>query len=896
MIADLLPRILILPNGRPLPLRGARPEDAPALAALLTNRGGMPHLTGLTPAALAERLASGTLRGALLLAEEWAPTGLRLAAAGVLDPIEGTGTARIGLTVARSRRGEGIEVALMEELLTAAHAAGVHTCSLEAWPGAPAARTVVMSLGLETHGVAAGDGAPITINLAGPARFFATRAHHRRERESASARRIMHPRSVAVLGASRHPDKIGARIARNIQQCGYTGALYLVNEAGGELSGTPLYRSIAELPPEIDLAIIAVPAPRVEGAVEACIRARTFAALIITSGFAEAGAASTGRRIGVTAAAGGMRLIGPNCFGLLNTDPAVRLNATFGEVPTEPGGVGLLSQSGALGIMLLRAAHTHGVGIAQFVSIGNRVDLSSNDLLAAWADDPRITVIALYLESFGNPRRFAEIARGVTTRKPVIAVKAGRSTAGARAAASHTAALVCSDDAAEALFASAGVVRVDTFGGLLNTLHLLAHAPLPPGGRIGVVTNVGGPAILFADAAEAAGLILPELPATITAALRALLPSHASLRNPVDLTAAATPGELERAIEVIAPAVDVLVAIMLPVGSEGSSAFEAALLRAAARVPGERTVIAVIPTPKAPSILRQSLTAAIPVYRYPEEAARAIGAAVRARHALGQPAPEPPLLPDDVVRHLRTLISGALARGEGECWLTHPQCVELLTSVGIPVAPSRIVAPDRAASAADELGYPVVAKILSRDLLHKSDVGGVKTNLGDRAAVQAAITGFEQAARRHRFRLEGVTIQRFIPDGREAFIGIARDPVFGPVIAAGLGGIMVELLRDVAFGLPPIDRHRAAAMVDTMRGRALFAPFRGAPPCDRGAFEELIVRVSALAEVAPEISELDLNPLIVLPEQGGALVVDARIRLTRMGGGERGTISRIPTP
>ncbi|TMD54789.1 MAG: acetate--CoA ligase family protein, partial [Chloroflexi bacterium] len=568
----------------------------------------------------------------------------------------------------------------------------------------------------------------------------------------------------------------------------------------------------------------------------------------------------------------GMRLIGPNCTGIMNTDPAVHLNTTFGPHFAPPGRVGFMSQSGALGLAVIDHARSLGIGLSSFVSVGNKADISGNDLLQYWEDDSGTDVCVLYLESFGNPRKFARVARRVSRRKPIVAVKSGRSAAGVRATSSHTGALLAASDVTvDALFHQAGVIRCDTLSELFEVVRLVANQPLPAGSRVAIVTNAGGPGILCADSCEAGGLQVPELSGELQAKLRALLPVEAATLNPVDMIASATPRQYRAVLEAVAESgeADAVVAIFIPPLAIASEKVAAAIR--ASRVPDHVTALSVFMSAERVADLGR-----IPSYGFPEEAARALSHA--ARYATCRRAPEGrvPDLPGVDADAAKGVIATALAAGTG--WLEPAAGLQLLACYGISPIESRIVAtPLEAARAAVHLEGPVALKAIAPGLLHKTEAGAVRLGLPDRKAVLRAAEAMDEALQGNGLAPTAYLVQKMAPAGVEMLVGVVNDPSFGPVIACGAGGTATELLKDVAVRITPLTEEDARTMPRSLATFPLLDGYRGAPKADLGALEQLLLRVSALVESNPEIAELDLNPVIVHPH--GVAVVDARIRL-----------------
>jgi acetyl coenzyme A synthetase (ADP forming)-like protein len=709
-----------------------------------------------------------------------------------------------------------------------------------------------------------------------------------RERRAAaeSVRGLLTPGAVAVIGASRHPGTIGAALLANLKAAGFRGPIYAINPSAREIDGVPAYPTISAVGAPVDLAIVAVPAPAVEAAIEDCARADVRGVVVISAGFAETGAAggAAQKRLVDLVRQSGMRMVGPNCMGILNTDPAVSLNATFAPHWPPAGNVAMLSQSGALGLAVLDRVGALNLGMSSFVSVGNKADVSGNDLLAYWADDPRTDVVVLYLESFGNPRKFARIAPEVARRKPIVAVKSGRSAAGTRAAQSHSAALASLDIAVDALFAQAGVIRTNTLEELFDVAALLSTQPVPAGPRVGVVTNAGGPGILLADACEAHALTLPALAPTTVDALRTFLPAQAGLANPIDMIASATPAQYERALAVVGrdPNVDALVAIYVPPLVTQPEDVARAIARGAAEVPAEKPVLAVFLSSKgAPPMLSQGPRGRLPAYDYPENAALALAAAERYARWRARPRGHTIRLGRLEESTVRALVERALSRGDGPQWLTSLDLAAVLGAAGIAFAAVEEIAPADAVSAAERLGFPLVAKAIAPGLLHKSDVGGVILGLGSPAAVADAVRTLAERMEAAGSRLDRVLLQREVASGIEALVGVTTDATFGPLLVCGLGGVLVELLRDVAFRLPPVSDVDAHDMLAALRARPLLDGYRGMPPGDVAALVDVIMRVSALVEVVPELRELDLNPVKVGRPGQGAVVVDGRMRVAR---------------
>jgi acetate---CoA ligase (ADP-forming) len=698
---------------------------------------------------------------------------------------------------------------------------------------------------------------------------------------AASLRWFFKPGSVAVIGASRDPQSIGYRILEALIMNRFQGPVYPVNPKATVVGSMRAYSSVANIPEAVDLAIIAVPRDAVLGVIDECAQFGVKALVVITAGFAEAGADGKAlqKELLEKVRGHGMRMIGPNCMGLLNTESGVRLNASFSPVFPPPGRIAMSSQSGALGLAILALATERQLGISTFVSVGNKADVSGNDLLQYWEVDDKTKVILLYLESFGNPRRFARIARRVSRTKPIVVLKAGRTTAGRRAAGSHTAALAANDTAVEALFRQTGVIRADTLDEMFDIAALLENQSLPKGRRVAIVTNAGGPGILCADACEAGGLVIPELSEAIKDRLRAFLPAAASVSNPVDMIASARAESYRQTIETVLPAPDVdgMIIIYIPVDKNDSESVAHAIGAgvAHARTVGAsgKPVAACLMSGDAPPVLRTP-DEIIPSYMFPESAATVFAKAASYAEWRSKPLAQVPGFPEVRKDEARKIVFHALeTRGAG--WLTSQECYAVLSAFGIPqVAGCVAQTADSAVEIARSNGFPVVMKLASPKVLHKSDIGAVRVNVQDEATVRRTFDEIKQEG------MEGIVVQKMIRQGVEVMIGVIEDPLFGPLIAFGLGGVYVEILADVCFRVTPLTDRDAEEMVRGIRGYRLLEGYRGHASADIGAIQEVLLRVSRMVEDIPEIRELDLNPIFALPPGQGCAVVDARMRVS----------------
>jgi acetate---CoA ligase (ADP-forming) len=694
---------------------------------------------------------------------------------------------------------------------------------------------------------------------------------------------LFQPRSIAVVGASRTPNTIGYQILDNLLRHGFQGAVYPVNPGATAIHSVRAYPSVTAIPDEVDLAVIVVPKQHVNTVAEECGQKGIRALVVISAGFREVGGegAARERTLMEIVRRHGMRLVGPNCMGVLNTAPEVSMNATFAPTMPPPGPVAFMSQSGAMGVTILDYAKEYGIGVSQFVSVGNKPDISGNDLIQYWAADERTGVILMYVENFGNPAHFTLLAREITRKKPIIIVKSGRSTAGARAASSHTGALAGGDVATDALLAQSGVVRVDTVEELFDLAMAFSHQPIPRGNRVAIVTNAGGPGIIIADACEAHGLQVSELSEGTRSRLAAHFPEEASLTNPVDMIASATPQSYRVAVEAVLadPGIDAVIATFVPPLGIRQEDVAEAIVEVVERQK-EKPVLAVLMGREGlPQGLAELQRAGIPGYRFPESAVRALAAMYRHRLWLERPA--------GVVREAvveREVVRGILetARGEGRSKLSEVEAMRVLEAYGVPVAPFTLArTEDEAVAAAAAMDYPVVLKVVAEQVVHKSDVGGVRVNLRDERAVREAFAAIQREVPERAgvdvAALDGVLVQKMMRGGRETIIGVSPDPAFGRLLMFGLGGIYVEALRDVVFRVHPVSDVDAAEMVGEIRGVKLLEGIRGEPPADRAAIENAIQRVSQLVGDHPEIAELDINPWLAF-EHGG-VAVDGRISL-----------------
>ena len=678
---------------------------------------------------------------------------------------------------------------------------------------------------------------------------------------AASLRPFFEPSSVAVIGASRRRGSIGGELFRNVLEADFDGAAYPVNRGGEPVAGVRAYKSITEIPDPVELAVICLPGPHVLEATAEALDKGVPAICVISSGFAEIGAEGVERQEQLLALvrAHGARLLGPNCLGMASSKP--RLNATFAPRALPSGRIGFSSQSGALGLALLEQGSAR-LGFSAFVSIGNKADVSSNDLLEWWEDDPETDLVLLYLESFGNPRKFARLSRRVARKKPILAMKGGATAAGARAASSHTAALAGSEAAVDALFHQAGVLRAQTLEELVDVAGLLSSQPLPRGRRVGVLTNAGGLGILCADACEAAGLELTEPTQETQDKLREILPGDASVANPVDMLGSATGATYDQVIPLLLadPRLDALIALFVPPVVAGAPEIAHSICLAAEAAQSDKPVLAAVMS--AEGTPAELLESDIASFAYPESGARALGIAADRAEWLRRPAGTVPEL-----EHIDHDAAKAVVEAAGEGWLDPAHTRALLEAYGIPLVAERTAASvDEAVAAAEEIGYPVVVKTAAPGA-HKTETGGIALDLQDEQQVREAVERIGAP----------VIVQQYLTGGTELLAGVVQDPVFGPLVAFGPGGVFAELIGDATFRIAPLTDVDAEELVSGGKAGRLVAGFRGSPPADTAALEGLVHRLGRLAEDLGEVAELDLNPVIAGPD--GCVAVDARVRL-----------------
>jgi len=867
---------VVLRDGSTVHLRDAGPEDRAELRRFLEGLSLEARRLRFFTAApdlehAARWAAEASERSAVSVVATFGDPGRIVAHAG-FEPVD-DGVAEIAFEVAESLRGRGLATILMAQLAARARDRGIGTFVAEVLPDNRRMLDVFRESGFPMEvRRALGD---LRIELTTALTREALERYEHRERLAAAAaiRHFLEPASVAVVGASRRPGSVGGQTLRNLLRCGFEGPVYAVNHRARRVQGLVARRSVADLPEVPELVVVATPADDVLTVARDCALKGVKALLVLSGGFAELGAEGERRQnaLVATCRAAGMRLVGPNCLGVIGR--AGRVNATFAPHAPPPGGVGLLSQSGGVGLALMEQAAALGLGLSSFISIGNRPDVSANDVLEYWQDDPSTDIVLLYLESFGNPRNFARIARRLSAHKPLLAVHAGRSSVGARAAASHTGAAIAGSGAGvDALLEHAGVVRVETLRELFDTAALATAQPLPRGPRVGVVTNAGGPAILCADACEAAGLRVPELSKKLRRKLAGPLPLHAATSNPVDMLAAAGPAEFEEAVTTLAGSgeVDAVIAIFVPALAAGVDEVDDAVADAArdARVP----VLIVTFGPQT----AEHGESRPPRFTYPENAARALARLARHVEWRNEPRGTLPALKDVRRGEAAGVLAAAVA--DGGRWLRDEEVRRLLECWGVPMVEQRRArGPAAAGRAAAELGGRVVLKAAGEGIVHKTELGAVELGLVGEQEVARAARRMSRRLRAAGLRAESFVVQRQLGGGVEMLAGISVDPLLGPLVACGAGGTAVEVLGDVAVRLAPITDREAERMLHSLTTFPLLDGYRGTPKADVSALENVLLRLAALADAHPEVAELDCNPVVVA--ERGATAVDARVRV-----------------
>jgi acetyl coenzyme A synthetase (ADP forming)-like protein len=699
---------------------------------------------------------------------------------------------------------------------------------------------------------------------------------------------LFYPRSIAVIGASRQPGSVGHSLLANLLMNRYQGIIFPVNPYASSVLGLKCYPRVLEIPDDLDLAVIIVPSRIVAPVLEDCGRMGIKAAIVISAGFKEIGGEGVEleRRVLEVSRKYEIALVGPNCLGIINTDPDSQMNATFATDMPKAGNIGFISQSGALCVAVLNYAQEANIGFSKFISMGNKAGVGENELLAYLKSDPRTDVILMYLEDLVDGREFMRIARQTTGSikhpKPIIALKAGRTLPGARAASSHTGSLAGSDRVYDAIFEQSGVLRVETLEELFDYVKGFSRQPLPKGSNVGIVTNSGGPGILATDACIRHGLNIPPLSGPTVLKMRRALAKTASLHNPVDLVAEAQAEQYEVALRSILKDGQIHSAIVILTSTAFTKVDQ--ISAAVARVAGEFEkpvvccLLGVFDVSKGIEILE---AAGIPNYRFPESAARVLSEMSKFTLWLVRPQTRARTYRVDRAKVERIL---SAAQEEGRQFLLEQEAYDVLRAYRFPVIESRLAATEtEAAKAAQEIGFPVVLKIASPDVVHKFDFDAVRLDIQDESAVRQAYREILKNVRlrKRAARIVGVTVEKMAPPGKEVILGMSRDVQFGPVLMFGLGGIYVEALEDVSFRLAPIREYSALAMIRKTKTHKILEGFRGGPVYDLDAIAECLKRLSQLVVDFEDIQELDINPMFVYEKGQGCRIVDARIVIAK---------------
>ncbi|HET7734506.1 MAG TPA: GNAT family N-acetyltransferase [Nocardioidaceae bacterium] len=880
------PADVLLTDGRVATIRVLTPADAEGLTAL--HEGVGEHSLRLrffsanvgTARQYAAHLLDGADDTVLTLV---AVLGHRIVAEASAERV-GPDTAEVAFLVADDVHGLGLGSLLLEHLAAGCRELGITAFVADVLADNSQMLRVFLDAGFTVtkhseYGV-------VEFRISTEATSAAVRAADEREfhAETASLRPLLYSRSVAVLGVRRTGGGIGNAVLSSIVAGGFTGDLYVVHPQPDEvqgLEGLTLLPRLTDVATDLDLVMIAVPARHVLDALRDAVAAKAAAAVVISSGFSELGeeGAQIQRDLLRIARENSIRLVGPNCLGVLSNDPAIKLNATFTKASPPEGGLAIASQSGGVGIAMLDMASDLGLGVHSFISLGNKADVSGNDLLAAWYNDDHVRVAALYLESFGNAAKFARIARRFAERKPILAVVGGRSSGGVRAGASHTAAAAAPSVGVQALFAQAGVIGCTSASAMARTALLLTEQPLPRGSRIGIVSNAGGIGVLAADTSEDLGLEVPELSEPLRNALGSLVHGTIGTSNPVDLGAGADAHQLAGVAEAVLASgeVDALLVPIVATNVTDPTPLVVALTETRRRHPDTPVVLVAmgglaVPAEGAPGVT---------VFDSPEEAVDAMAAASRYAAWLALPRDEP-TRPDPTQSVAARSRAQALLEEATGGWVPAGGVSELLTPYGLAPSGTLCLDPLDAARAADELGFPVAVKVADETIVHKTDRGLVRVGIGSEAEVIAAVRAFEA-------ELDCTSVPVLVQpvvSGVEIALGVVRDPGFGPLVMVAAGGTTTNILDDRTFLLPPVGRQDAARALRSLRIWPLLNGYRGSEPVDVAALEELICSLGRLSLDVPEIAELDLNPVMATPE--GVVLVDVKMRLAEAAPGTDG--------
>lgn len=822
------------------------------------------------------------------VAEVLREQGKEIVAIGKYFRLPNRHSAEIVFAVEDEYQGRGLGTSLLQQLTNIARENSIDTFEADVLAGNIQMIDVLKSYGFHIASeLQAG-----VYHIAFPITRTAIVAEKEEERERTSTLASLHtllkPRSIAIIGASRYPGTIGYLLLHCLTQSGFSGKIYPVNPNVDSLMWIKTYPSILDIPEDVDMAIIAVPAKLVSRVADECGRKEVRTLVVISDGFRESGpeGASREKELRDIALGHGMRAIGPNCMGVINTNRSINMNATFSPVYPPAGNVAFLSQSGAMGLVVLEYANNLDIGISNFISVGNRMDISSNDLLEYWEQDEATDVILLYLESFGNPRKFSRIARRVTVKKPIVVVKGGSTQAGSHAAASHTGAMATSDVVTDALFRHAGIIRVNLMEEMFDVAALLSNQPLPRGRKLVIVTNGGGPGIIAADESSRRGLILPQPSSELVEKLKSVLKRDISIHNPLDTTAGADAEEFRGILRILAgdKNSDAVLSIFIPPVVANTEDFEAAIRDVAEDFwKNGKPLLACFLGQRGFKAGLGTSGRSVPSYPFPEEAVSALTRAIEYSEIRQRPAGKIPEFNGIKRNEAREIIAQSMTgSAQRPLWLSPLEIKSLLACYGINYVETVTArTADDAANLAVKMGFPLAVKLDSSTITHKSDVGGVVLDINSADAVKQAFNDIkarlEKAGREN--EMDGVVIQKMVKEGVEAIVGVTQDPAFGPIIMFGSGGIYAELMKDVVLRLHPLTDIDAEEIVSSIKMSGLFEGFRGSPPADTGAIQDLLLRLSAMVEDIPQIAELDFNPVKVMPRGKGYHIVDARISL-----------------
>lgn len=694
--------------------------------------------------------------------------------------------------------------------------------------------------------------------------------------------KIMKPRAIAVIGASTKAHTIGSDIMKRLQEYGFKGAIYPVNPKGGVIEGIQAYPSVLDIPGEVDLAIIVVNAKFVLSTIDQCHEKGIGGLCVISAGFKETGAQGLELEQALLSKVReyGMRCVGPNCLGVVNTHPDVRMDGCFAESLPQRGDIGFVSQSGALGGGILNILKDLNLGFAQFISIGNQADVNAETALEYWENDEDVKQILLYMESIQNPTNFRQLASRISKKKPVLALKAGRSAAGASAASSHTGSLAGADKAANALLKQSGVIREYSLENLFATAKVFSNCPIPKGDRVAIVTNSGGPGIMATDAVCEYGMQMAQLSEKTKETLRGFLPAAASVKNPVDMIASAPIDHYKKTLETVIADdnVDMVVVIYLPFLGLKDIDVAKAVMEIKAAHP-QKPIVGVFMTTSSFFAQLSDMSVNVPFFMYAEQAVDGLNRLNQQRLWMQKPEGITPCYEVDHTT-TRAVMKAALAEGRDQ--LTTRESMDVLQAYGVRICQSGFARDvEEAVALANKMGYPVVMKMTSKTTSHKTDVGGVRVNIQNEAALRAEYADLIEKLRERDLLegLEGVIIQEMVKGNREMVCGIATDPQFGPMMMFGLGGVFIEVMKDVSFRMAPLTDIDAMEMITGVKAYDLLQGARGTTPAQLPQLQECLLRLSQLVGDYPFIEELDINPLIISEKNGEGIAVDGRIKL-----------------